>query len=212
MVTAGELLQETRIRKKLTLADVSLGTKIKPAFLSAIEKGEYHKLPSPSYAHGFVKNYAEFLGIPSRQVIAIFKREFDANMAIKVLPKGFTQEEKPVTFRRVKTRRAIVGIVVLVFLIFGYLFYQYRAAFFPPPLQIVSPQNNATLSQDVVVVGKTDPSATVTVNNEQVAVDDSGEFRKQLTLFSGKNTITVTAKNTFGKARTIQEVVIIKGN
>jgi hypothetical protein len=61
-------------------------------------------------------------------------------------------------------------------------------------------------------VGKTDPSATVTVNNEQVAVDDSGEFRKQLTLFSGKNTITVTAKNTFGKARTIQEVVIIKGN
>jgi cytoskeletal protein RodZ len=212
MVTAGELLQETRMRKKLTLADVSAGTKIKLSFLSAIEKGEYHKLPSPSYAHGFVKNYAEFLGIPSRQVIAIFKREFDSNHAIKVLPKGFTQEEKNVSFRKLRTRRAILGIIGIVFLIFGYLFYQYRAAFFPPPLRIDSPAENATLTQDLTVEGKTDPSATVTVNNEQVAVDESGEFKKDLTLFSGKNTVTIKAKNTFGKVKTVERQITVKGD
>ena len=212
MVTAGELLQEKRLRKKLTLTDVSNGTKIKPAFLSAIEKGEYQKLPSPSYAHGFVKNYAEFLGIPARQIIPIFKREFDASHAIKVLPKGFTTGETTVSFRKVKTRRAFVGIILIILFIFGYLFYQYRAAFFPPNLTVDSPKENATVPQDVIVQGKTDPSATVTVNEDQVAVDEAGEFRKQITLFSGKMTISVLAKNTFGKIRKIERNVTVKGN
>lgn len=212
MLTAGQLLQEVRLKKKLTLTEVASGTKIKVAFLSAIERGEYYKLPSPSYALGFVKNYAEFLEIPARQIVPIFKREFDANNAIKVLPKGFTTEEKPVSFRKMKTRRTFVGIFGIVLIIFGYLFYQYRAAFFPPPLTVTSPKENAIVTQDIIVQGKTDPGATIVVNDDEVTVDDAGVFRKQVTLFSGKSTIRIVAKNTFGKIRVIERTVTIKGD
>ena len=63
MIKAGEKLQEARLSKGLTLEDVSKSTKIKISYLEFIENGEYEKLPSVSYAHGFVRNYAKFLGL-----------------------------------------------------------------------------------------------------------------------------------------------------
>jgi len=49
------------------LKDVSKSTKIKEVFLEYIENGEYEKLPSSSYARGFVKNYIKFLNLPKKK-------------------------------------------------------------------------------------------------------------------------------------------------
>ena len=62
MVPLGKRLLSARTQRKLSLEEVAAATKIKARFLSAIEKGEYEKLPSPAYAKGFVKNYAAYLG------------------------------------------------------------------------------------------------------------------------------------------------------
>jgi len=64
MVNVGEKLYEERVKKGHTLEEVSKATKIRASFLLAIEKGEYKKLPSGTYVHGFVRNYARFLGLP----------------------------------------------------------------------------------------------------------------------------------------------------
>jgi cytoskeletal protein RodZ len=98
MTKAGEKLQTTRLEKGLTLEDVSKGTKIKIDFLKYIEEGEYNKLPSVSYAYGFVRNYAGFLGIPEKEIMPLFKREFDEEKVYRVLPRGFEKtEEFPVS-------------------------------------------------------------------------------------------------------------------
>ncbi len=49
MITAGQKLYEERIRRGLTLEEIARATKIRSSFLSAIEKGEYKKLPSSAY-------------------------------------------------------------------------------------------------------------------------------------------------------------------
>ena len=89
MIRAGQKLRDERQRRGLTLSEISNATKIKVEFLSAIEKGEYEKLPSASYAHGFVGNYAKFLDFEEEEILALFRREFDGKKVYKVLPEDW---------------------------------------------------------------------------------------------------------------------------
>ena len=49
--------------------------RIKPAYLAALEQGRSHDLPGPTYAIGFIRAYADFLGLDADQVLVRFKAE-----------------------------------------------------------------------------------------------------------------------------------------
>lgn len=199
MVHIGELLAQERKRQGLTLSEVAKHTKIREPFLLAIEKGEFQKLPSSAYAAGFVKNYIKFLGLPEVRTLALFRREFAAEGLDRVLPRGFTREVGPQKIR-IKLTQSVILIVLVFLVLAGYLLFQYRYAILPPPLSVDTPKEMATLSSSSVpITGKTDPNVIVTINSETVAVDNDGNFRKTLTAFTGKNTVTVKVVNHFGK-------------
>lgn len=209
MVKLGQRLYTLRVQKKLSIDEVSQAIKIKPVFLTAIEKSEYHKLPSPAYAQGFVRNYATYLGLSRAEITALFKREFDEKKAYKVLPDSLaTANEYPIQRLRIQQSLIVASVVLLLFL--GYLFFQYRAAFLPPSLIITSPQQNSTTTKEITVAGKADTNATVYVNNQPVIVSSDGEFSKRLTLFPGNTTISVRAENRFGKITEEQRNIIVK--
>ena len=209
MIRVGQRLKEARQRKGLTIEAVSQGTKIRPRFIIAIEKGEYNKLPSPTYAQGFVRNYAEFLGVPVKETLALFRREFDEEKALKVLPEGFSkQKDFPIT--RIRIQRAVYLLVAVFLLLGGFLFYQYRSAFIDPALNVTSPKEGAVTSLQVMVQGKTDPSAAVMVNNSPAAVGENGEFSKRVTLFPGRETIEVRSKNRFGREAVIERRIEVR--
>ena len=71
----GGLLQERREDLGLELDEVGAMLKIRPAYLAALEQGRLNDLPGPAYAIGFVRAYAEFLGLDSEQVLVRFKAE-----------------------------------------------------------------------------------------------------------------------------------------
>lgn len=209
MVRLGQRLHKERLQRKLTLEQVAHAIKIKPVFLSAIEKGEFHKLPSPAYAQGFVRNYATYLGISKAETTALFKREFDEKKAYKVLPDSMV-EQKEFPLQRLKIQQSIFLVLGLLALFLGYLYFQYSAAFLPPSLTVDSPKENATVSREVTVSGKADNNATVYVNNQPVPVSNTGEFSRRLALFPGESTISVKAKNRFGKETELKRSVIVK--
>lgn len=209
MVRVGQRLQTVRVKKSLSLEEIAKATKIKQKFLMAIEKGEYSKLPSPAYAQGFVSNYADYLGLPKSEIIALFKREFDAKKAYNVLPDSFARrKEFPLTRIHIQ-QSLIIGMLLLCGIIL-FLVYQYRFVFMPPTLRVNIPIANATLSQNPVITGQADSNDTVTVDNEPAQVDENGAFRKELSLFPGKTMITVIAKNQFGKESELNESVTVK--
>ena len=209
MVKLGQRLHTLRVQKKLTLEEVSQAIKIKPIFLAAIEKSEYHKLPSPAYAQGFVRNYAIYLGLSKAEITALFKREFDEKKAYKVLPDSLVkQEEFPLQRLRFQQSLLIAGAALILFLI--YLFFQYSAAFLPPSLKVDSPVANSTTSKEIMVSGKADSNATVYVNNQPVTVGNDGRFTKRLTLFPGNTTISIKATNRFGKETVEQRNILVK--
>lgn len=208
MVRLEDLLKQARTERKLTIEEAAKATKIKPQFLAAIERGAYGELPSPAYARGFVRNYAEYLGLSKAQTSALFKRDFDEKRAVKVLPDGMVKKSDfPV--RRINMRRIILGLLGFL-LLGGFLLFQTRGVLFAPSVNITFPKEGSTVSREVEVKGKTDSNAIITINNDSVFVNNNGEFTKKVNLFPGKATITVKAKNRMGKESSVTRTITVK--
>src|SRR5579859_5637054 len=109
MINVGETL-----KKALTIAEVAKATKIRESFLEAIEEGKYEKLPGTSYAHGFVKNYLEYLELPVNEYLARFRREYDAEKQRKLMPEGLVGKEN-ISLKRFSLTQAfwLGGVVIL---------------------------------------------------------------------------------------------------
>ena len=209
MVKAGQKLKEQRIAKRLTIEDVSKETKIRESYLSAIEEGDYKRLPASTYTQGFVRNYARYLGLSEKEILAIFRREFDEEKAFKVLPEGFVKEDFPI--KRIKIADTVKIVIFLIFVLLSYILFQYRFAIISPPLDVFSPKEESVVSSRTITVsGKTDPNATVFVNNETAFLDKEGNFKKIINVFPGKITIVIKSVNRFGKEKVIDRHIEVK--
>jgi cytoskeletal protein RodZ len=75
--TIGRVLRRTREENGLELQQVSQVLRIRFFYLDAIEKGSFDRLPGPAYATGFIRTYANFLGLDPDSVIQGYKLERD---------------------------------------------------------------------------------------------------------------------------------------
>ena len=73
--TVGEMLRAAREAKKLELETVSQSIHIRAAQLKAIEDNNIESLPGMTYAVGFVRSYANFLGLNGAEIVHRFKAE-----------------------------------------------------------------------------------------------------------------------------------------
>lgn len=72
MQNPGEILKEERIKKGLSIKEVSEEIKISPAFLEAIEKNNLNYLPGGFFKRNFVRAYARFLGLNEEYILQVF--------------------------------------------------------------------------------------------------------------------------------------------
>jgi cytoskeleton protein RodZ len=63
MFQIGESLREARTRRGLSAADVQTGIRIRERYLTALEEEHWEMLPGEAYTKGFLRTYAEFLGL-----------------------------------------------------------------------------------------------------------------------------------------------------
>lgn len=74
-LSTGEMLAIRREELGYSLAQAADALRIRYVYLQAIEDGRYHDLPGTAYAIGFVRSYAEFLGLEPDEAVARFKQE-----------------------------------------------------------------------------------------------------------------------------------------
>jgi len=202
MKTVGEILQRARLEKKLSLEEVERKIKIRTKFLEAIEENNYQKLPSAVYAKGFIKNYSEFLGLSPEKILAIFRRQFDEGKHLGILPQGLRGPS------RLRIPVAVLLFLLPLFLFFTYLYREYRSFVQPPSLVIQSPQEQAIIfGETLEVAGRTDPSVTLTLNDQKILMGQDGSFTQKITLNPGLNTLEFVAKNKLGKEKRITRTV-----
>src|SRR5262245_20345952 len=74
MAEFGITFKNAREAKGLSLEQVADKTKIGTRFLEAIEKQEFERLPGGIFSRGFVKAYAESLGLDANEILSNFDR------------------------------------------------------------------------------------------------------------------------------------------
>lgn len=75
--SVGALLREARQSLGLELSEVARGLRIRFVYLQSIESDNYGQLPGKTYVLGFLRSYAEYLGLDGDDVVARYRRQID---------------------------------------------------------------------------------------------------------------------------------------
>lgn len=120
----GALLRETRVQRGQDVGTVATALRIRQSYLEAIEDGRFSDLPGSTYAVGFIRGYAEFLGLDSKEIIRRFHQEngeFNGRAEL-VFPSAVSEGSIPTG--------ALLGLAVLAAAVAygGWYWYQSRNA------------------------------------------------------------------------------------
>lgn len=185
---------------------MELGTKIKREFIEAIEASDWVALPDFPVVAGFVRNLAAYLEVDPKLAQAVLKRDYPPKK-LPINPKPDVENK----FTWTPRYTFWVGILTVMIAIFGYLGFQYYKFNSPPTLTIYQPIEGSVISSNQVIVnGKTDPNATIKVNNQAVLVADDGKFQTTIEIFSGTKEIDVIATSRSGKQATLKRGIVVK--
>ena len=81
----GKLLADARRARGMKLQEVSAATKISVAKLQAIERDDVASLPGGIFTRGFVRSYAEAVGLDPRDTLAKFETRFPDQSSVATL-------------------------------------------------------------------------------------------------------------------------------
>ena len=203
----GERLRMLRRRRHLSLDQAEEATKVRRRFLEALETGDYRNLPADVYAMGFLAKYADFLGVSKDALLQEYRHERGGDFSSRMLAPQTGLKEK----RFILTPKLIV--IVFVILLFagllGYVGYSVKNFTSAPNLEISSPSTESVIHEDSVkIIGKTDPGATLQINDQTVFIDDKGNFQESVKLQPGVNNIELRATNRI-KKETVKVIKIL---
>lgn len=199
MQTIGQLLKQARKKKRKTLNQIALETKIPKTTLEALEDDNFANLPDPPFVKGFVRNFAQAVGMDPNKAIAIFRRDTEASQSREIIPKGLVEPlSEPSSFKK----KILAGVIVLIIvgMFMGYTGWQLRLFLSPPEVSIIQPKPEAILKGPIVEVkGWVSADSSVWVNDQLAEIFPNGEFRANITLLPGENTIDIKAENRRGR-------------
>lgn len=78
MFEIGNSLREARVRRGIDFAQAELATKIRGKYLRALEEEQFSLLPAQTYVKGFLRTYAEYLGLDGQLYVDEFNSRFVA--------------------------------------------------------------------------------------------------------------------------------------
>jgi hypothetical protein len=112
----GNSLREARLRQGLEIPRIEAETKIRGKYLRALEEEQFEVLPGDTYVKGFLRTYADYLGLDGQLYLDEYNSRFAAAEEIP-----FAQSTAPKRRRRrvesnlvVVALAAIVAVTVLV--------------------------------------------------------------------------------------------------
>ena len=76
MFDIGSSLREARLRQELDFPELEERTKIRPKYLRALEDERFDILPAPTYVRGFLRSYAQALGLDGQPFVDEYNSRF----------------------------------------------------------------------------------------------------------------------------------------
>ena len=195
MLTAGEILKRERVKKNLSLTEISKQTKIKEKYLLALEDNNWNLFESPVYIEGLIKTYARFLGLNYKKVLPFFYRDYEG--------------EEKITFRRRVSEKYFTPTIkkfftmlsfFIFFVFFIYFGYQLKIFLTPPKVVILSPKTDVFYNENLIkIIGKTEKETTITIFGEKIYPNEEGIFEYDFPLKKGKNELVIELEGANGR-------------
>ena len=211
--TLPEYLKDTRESFFYDLNTVSRRTEISEKFLQALETGSYHKLPADVYVYGFLRKLGRLYRVDSTILIEQYNKERGVHDKVHTANynknKGNAKQFN--ISRLVITPKTLIISFMVLFVVctLGYLIYQVREINKPPSIVILEPSDGQVLTtSNVLIKGHVDPGSTISLENNPIDTDSSGNFNKIVSVSPGQTVFDFTAKNNFGKMSTKQISIV----
>lgn len=211
MKTVGQLLHGDRVKKNISIEELSVATKIDAKYIEALEADRYDLLPSETFTKGFIRNLSLRLGNDPEEFIAVFRRDYrdPKNHRSSPSPKKNKSFHLPFFQSSSQFLPFILGVVVFVI----YLIFQFRAILTPPPLVINKPLSGAVLASPVDIEGTTSTDSLVTINSDNIVKpDQNGLFQIRLSLPVGETSLKIVTTNRFGRSQSTQVPLTVISN
>jgi transcriptional regulator with XRE-family HTH domain len=196
------VLKQRREDVGYDIETVAQATKIKTSYLRAIEQGDFGKLPVNVYTKGYIRQYAQFLGVPAEGIVEAYEAYLGTRKADTEdvrLKAELRTEEQPRFLRRGASlhlsKRALLAVTILISLVGVYLAMPHkkeapRLAEPPKPEApaAVTDQPPAPSFQETATSNMPEPRHTAKHSLQIVATDkvwlqviiDEGEKREML--------------------------------
>jgi cytoskeletal protein RodZ len=116
MFEIGGSLREARLKRNLTPADVQKAIRIRDRYLQALEEERWELLPGDAYVKGFLRTYADYLGLDGNLYVEEYNSRFaNPEEPPQLVPERFARTSGP--FAGVGFLRPLVAVGVIVVII-----------------------------------------------------------------------------------------------
>jgi cytoskeletal protein RodZ len=112
----GNSLREARERRGIDFAQAELATKIRGKYLRALEDEQFALLPAQTYVKGFLRTYAEYLGLDGQLYVDEFNSRFVSGEEYEPRVRRSAARRPQQGHRRLETNVVLVALGVIVIL------------------------------------------------------------------------------------------------
>lgn len=166
MASFGEDLKRERELRGFTLREISDTTKISIRFLEALENNDFKHLPGGQFNKGFVRAYAEYIGLdPEKTVnsylLELTRQENQERSRVKFAPPPQTRK---VDARLLSVIIIIVAITVALAAVLLYFWLRGRGEE-PPEKSYNTPNSYSTIVQSYAALCSAKPSISDSSNS-----------------------------------------------
>ena len=173
----GAMLKEMRLQKGLKIAEISKHLCIRKHYIEAIEESDYKEIPAFPYGIGFIRSYANFLGLNGENIVDLYKEETqgDRNKDTKVL-----EPQKDALMPEV--RYVLISIVAIVLIYIVWVLFNSREEAVDEDF---AEQNNIVMNGEAVVIEDFNVNSSATEENDNNAISTDANVETQIVVSDG---------------------------
>jgi cytoskeletal protein RodZ len=110
----GNSLREARERQGRTFADLEHKTEIRTRYLKALEEEQFSLLPANAYTKGFLRVYADELGLDGQLYVDEFNSRFSVSEVARVPARRQERRASAQHQRRIATGAVVISLAIIV--------------------------------------------------------------------------------------------------
>lgn len=202
MDSFGCFIKTEREKKGVSLAEVSAATKINPHLLEALESDHIEKLPAPAFVKGFVRSYARYLGLDSKEVVhryldfissseLIMPDRFIEGRMLHDGKIGFDQNKILIRAKQIGNRRIFFIFIIFVFILGICFFWSLSSK--RTSISVEEPNLNLNMKQNMEI----NESKSVSSIDDLIQDEPKTEIPIEVPLEPGSKTILGSVSEAF---------------